>query len=70
MHKFLVIFEKAENNYSAYVPDMPGCIATGDTKKEAADNIHAAIEMHIKGLKEDSLPIPESQASVQIISID
>ncbi len=60
MHKFLIITEKANNNYSAYSPELPGCIATGSTIDEVEKNMFEAIEMHIQGLKEDGLPIPES----------
>ena len=59
MRKYLVIFEKANGNYSAYSPDIPGCIATGKTHEEAEKNIKDAIGFHIKGLKEDGLPVPE-----------
>jgi len=62
MHRFLVIIEKANGNYSAYSPDLPGCIATGETREEAEKNMYEAIEMHIQGLIEDKLPVPESQA--------
>ncbi len=62
MHRFLVIIEKANGNYSAYSPDLPGCIATGETREEAEKNMHKAIEMHVQGLIEDKLPVPESQA--------
>jgi len=62
MHRFLVIIEKANGNYSAYSPDLPGCIATGETREEAEKNMHKAIEMHAQGLIEDKLPVPESRA--------
>lgn len=59
MHRFLAIIEKAENNYSAYSPDLPGCVATGATVEEVKKNMHEAIELHMKGLHEDNLPISE-----------
>jgi len=62
IHRFLVIIEKANGNYSAYSPDLPGCIATGETREEAEKNMHKAIEMHAQGLIEDKLPVPESRA--------
>ena len=62
MYKFLVVIEKAKKNLSAYVPDLPGCIATGKTLKEVEENIYQAIQMHIKGLKEDHRPIPKCEA--------
>jgi len=63
------VIEKANGNYSAYSPDLPGCVATGKTKDQAARNIHEAIELHILGLKEDHLPIPKSHASAEYIAI-
>ena len=55
MHRFHIVIEKAKSNYSAYSPDLPGCVATGATRKEAARNIHEAIKVHMRGLQEDSL---------------
>jgi len=55
MHKYLVIFEKTNGNYSAYSPDIPGCIATGATRAEAEKNIKEAISFHIEGLKGQDL---------------
>jgi predicted RNase H-like HicB family nuclease len=59
MHRFLVVIEKVNNNYSAYSPDLPGCVATGSTREEAEKNIYEVIEMHVQGLLKDNLPIPE-----------
>ena len=69
MHKYLVIFEKANNNYSAYSPDIPGCIATGKTRNEVEKNIKKAICFHIEGLKEDGLPTPEPASFTQYIEV-
>lgn len=69
MYKFLIIIEKANNNYSAYSPDLPGCIATGSTIDEVEKNMFEAIEMHIQGLKEDGLPIPASTSLAEYITI-
>ena len=69
MYRFLVVVEKAENNYSAYCPDLPGCIATGDTIEETEKNIHEAIEMHIKGLMEDNKPIPKPESIAEYIAV-
>ena len=66
---YAVIIEKAENNYSAYVPDLPGCVATGKTKKETAQNIREAIAFHLEGLREDGMPIPESQTSAEFVEV-
>jgi predicted RNase H-like HicB family nuclease len=56
--RYAIVIEKAENNYSAYVPDLPGCIATGDTVDELETLMAEAIRLHLEGLKEDGLPIP------------
>jgi predicted RNase H-like HicB family nuclease len=69
MQKYLVVFEKTNSNYSAYSPDLPGCIATGSTRKEAEENIREAISLHIEGLKEDGLPVPEPAASTEYIEV-
>jgi predicted RNase H-like HicB family nuclease len=63
------VIEKANGNYSAYSPDLPGCIATGKTKDQAAKNMHEAIKLHIQGLKEDRLPIPKSQSIAEYVAI-
>jgi predicted RNase H-like HicB family nuclease len=57
--KYAVVIEKTQNNYGAYVPDLPGCVAVGDTVEEVERLIREAIELHIEGLREDKLPIPE-----------
>ncbi|MBU2444875.1 MAG: type II toxin-antitoxin system HicB family antitoxin [Bacteroidetes bacterium] len=69
MRRFLIIIEKAENNFSAYSPDLPGCIATGATREEAEKNMHEAIQLHIRGMMEDNLPIPESQSFAEYVSV-
>ena len=70
MHRFLVVIEKAEGNYSAYSPDLPGCIATGATREEAEKNMHEAIEIHVRGLLEDNLPIPESTSFAEYVAVN
>jgi predicted RNase H-like HicB family nuclease len=65
--KYLVVVEKAGKNYSAYVPDLPGCVATGVTVEDTQRNIREAIAMHIEGMREDSLPIPEPQAQAAFV---
>jgi predicted RNase H-like HicB family nuclease len=67
--KYLVVFEKTDNNYSAYLPDIPGCVATGKTRAEAEKNIRGAIDFHIEGLKEDGLSLPEPAASIEYIEV-
>jgi predicted RNase H-like HicB family nuclease len=69
MYRFLVVIEKADGNYSAYSPDLPGCVATGATLEEVKQNMHEAIELHVRGLLEDNLPIPESTSSAEYITV-
>ena len=69
MYRFLIVIEKADGNYSAYSPDLPGCIATGATREETEKNMHEAIEMHIKGLREDGVPIPESSSFAEYVAV-
>ncbi len=69
MHRFLVIIEKANGNYSAYSPDLPGCVATGETHVDAEQNMYEAIEMHIQGLIEDNLPVPASHSTAEYIFV-
>ena len=59
--KFLVVFERTARNYGAYVPDLPGCIATGKTRAEVERLITEAIAFHIEGMREEGLPVPECQ---------
>jgi len=67
--RYLVIFEKADGNYSAYSPDVPGCIATGTTRQETEENIREAIRFHIEGLREDGLPFPEPLSSTEYVEV-
>ncbi len=56
--KYAVVFEKSSNGYGAYVPDLPGCVAVGDTLEETRRLIGEAIELHLQGMREDGEPIP------------
>ena len=67
MHRYLVVIERAADNYAAYCPDLPGCVATGETKEETEVNMQEAIQMHLDGLREDNLPIPKPTASAEYI---
>ncbi len=58
---YTVVIEKADGNYAAYVLDLPGCVATGNTEEEVAQHIREAIELHLDGLREEGQPIPEPQ---------
>ncbi len=69
MHRFLVVIEKASDNYAAYSPDLPGCGATGETRDEVERSIYEAIQMHVRGLNEDGLPVPESQSFAEYVAI-
>ncbi len=67
MRKYLVIYEKTKTGYSAYVPDLPGVIATGKTKPIVEKNICSAIQFHIEGLKEEKMRIPKAHAESEIM---
>jgi predicted RNase H-like HicB family nuclease len=67
--KYPIIIEKAKRNYSAYCPDLPGCVATGRTLAETIKKMKKAIIFHIAGLREDNLPIPKPLTSVGYITI-
>jgi predicted RNase H-like HicB family nuclease len=69
MYRFLVVIEKANGNYSAYSPDLPGCVATGATREEAERNMHEAIELHVRGLLEDNLTIPDSTSFAEYFAV-
>jgi predicted RNase H-like HicB family nuclease len=65
--RYAVVIEKAEGNYSAYVPDLPGCVATGATLEVIEENIRDAIRFHIEGLVEDNLPVPKPVARAEYV---
>jgi len=69
MRRFLVVIEKAGANYSAYSPDLPGCVATGRTRGEVEVRMHEAIHMHVQGMLEDDLPIPESTSFAEYVAV-
>ena len=69
MRRFLIIIEKADGNYSAYSPDLPSCVATGKTREQTARNMHQAIEIHVRGLMEDKLPVPKSHAFAEYVAV-
>ncbi|MCK4401136.1 type II toxin-antitoxin system HicB family antitoxin [bacterium] len=69
MRRFLIVIEKRENNYSAYSPDLLGCIATGKTREETEKNMHEAIQFHLEGLREDSLPIPKQTSFAEYVAV-
>lgn len=69
MKQYLVIYEKAGENYSAYVPDLPGCIACGDTLEETEQLMKTAIELYIEALKEEGQAVPEPVTTARPITI-
>jgi predicted RNase H-like HicB family nuclease len=64
-----IVIEKAENNYAAYVPDLPGCVATDETQEQTVQQIRQAIELHLRGMREDGLPIPEPVSRVEYLEV-
>lgn len=67
--RYAVVIERAGDNFSAYVPDLPGCIATGATLAEVETNIREAIEFHIEGLKEDGAQVPPPSSQVEYVEV-
>jgi len=67
--QYAVIIEKGPTSYGAYVPDLPGCIAAGETREEVLRLIQEAIEFHIEGLREDGLPVPAPSSSIELIEV-
>jgi predicted RNase H-like HicB family nuclease len=67
--RYAIVVEKAESNYSAYVPDLPGCIATGATVEEVEAQMREAIEFHLEGMREEGLPIPEPSSVVDYVEV-
>ncbi|MFB2878254.1 type II toxin-antitoxin system HicB family antitoxin [Floridanema aerugineum] len=67
--RYAVVIEKAEGNYSAYVPDLPGCVSVGDTIEEVKKNIQEAIAFHLEGMQEDGLPIPQPTTECEYVEV-
>ena len=67
--RYAIVLEQAEGNFSAYVPDLPGCIATGNTVPEVEAEIREAISFHLEGMREDGIAIPEPSGQVEYIDI-
>jgi predicted RNase H-like HicB family nuclease len=70
MKRYAIVVEDAGTNLAAYVPDLPGCVATGRTKEEVEKLIREAIELHLQGMAEDGLPIPEPSSRVDYVDVD
>lgn len=67
--RYAIVIEKAEGNFSAYVPDLPGCVATGATFEEVESEIRDAIAFHLEGLREDGLPVPPGASQVDYVEV-
>lgn len=67
--RYAIVIENAGPNFSAYVPDLPGCVATGASVEEVEREIREAIELHLEGMREDGDPIPPPSSSVQYVEI-
>jgi predicted RNase H-like HicB family nuclease len=67
--RYAIVIENAGGNYSAYVPDLPGCVATGATIQETEQAIREAIEFHLEGLREDGNPIPPPSSRVEYVEV-
>ena len=68
--RYLVVVEKGPTSFGAHVPDLPGCIAVGETKEEVLTLIREAIEFHIEGLKEDGQPIPAPASTSELVEVE
>jgi predicted RNase H-like HicB family nuclease len=69
MYQFLVVIEKGKQNYGAYSPDLPGCVAVGDTIEEVKRNMQEAIAMHLQGMIEDGEPIPPPRTTAEYMKV-
>ncbi len=65
--RYTVVIERTSNNYAAYVPDLPGCVASGGTRKEVLKEIREAIAFHIEGMREDGEPVPTPQTTAAVV---
>jgi predicted RNase H-like HicB family nuclease len=69
MYHFLIVIEKANGNFSAYSPDLLGCVATGKTRAQVTRNMHEAIQLHVKGMLEDKLPVPKPRSFAEYVAV-
>jgi len=70
MKRYAIVIEKSVSNYAAYVPDLPGCVATGESVEETENLLREAIAMHVEGLQDDGLPVPQPTSAVEYLRID
>ena len=69
MHRFLIVIEQAGNNFSAYSPDLPGCVATGATREDTERLMYEAIQLHVEGLREDNQTVPASTSFAEYVVV-
>jgi predicted RNase H-like HicB family nuclease len=67
--KYLVVIEQGPSSFGAYVPDLPGCVAVGESRAEVTRLIHEAIEFHLEGMQEDGIPIPEPHSTSEVVEV-
>lgn len=67
---YVVIIEKGERSFGAYVPDLPGCVAVGETREEAMQLIREAIELHVESLREEGRPLPAPSSSIELVKVE
>jgi predicted RNase H-like HicB family nuclease len=67
--RYLVVIEPTDTGFSAYSPDLPGCVSTGATREEVAPNMQEAIELHLEGLREEGYPVPEPSTSSSCVEV-
>ena len=68
--QYLVVIEHGPTSFGAYVPDLPGCVAVGETQAEVTNLIHEAIEFHVEGLKTDGQPVPQPSSTSELVEVD
>lgn len=68
--QYLVVVEQGPKSFGAYVPDLPGCVAVGESREEVTNLIHEAIEFHIEGLRADGQPVPQPSSSSELVEVD
>lgn len=69
MRRYAVVVERAGSNYSAYAPDLPGCVASGDSVEETLANMREAIALHLRGLRDDGLPVPDPSSTTTYVEV-
>ncbi len=67
--RYVVILERSENSFGAYLPDLPGCVAVGETKDEALRLIQEAVELHVDGMREEGLPLPKPSSGSEYVEV-